>query len=201
MTEQIAWIAGLSLVGWLMLRPMLPGRRIVNGGVPQPHLAAGPLVLVAPAVFYGGHKSRVLSIASVVLGVTAVVLALASARAAQDEVAVYVGLAISSAIIAITFVFGNWFATRMRLRLDGMGLHSRLLFGEHTLPWKEVSSLSLRYVTIPRSGVRLIYYCVRSPTREFAFPNTQQGAEELRQVIARATGLAWPEPDITPTWR
>ena len=201
MIEQIVWIAGLSLVGWLMLRPVLPGRRIKHGGAPQPHLAAGPLVRVAPAVFYGGHKSRFLSIASKVMGVTSLALALAGVRAAEDDAAVYLGLAISSAIVAITFAFGNWFATRMRLRLDGTGLHSRLLFGEHTLPWNEVSSLSLRYVTMPRTGVRLIYYCVRSPTREFAFPNTQQGAEELRQVIARATGLAWPEPEITPTWR
>ncbi len=201
MIEDLAWIAGLSLVGWLMLRPLLPGRRILHGGVPQAHLAAGPLVLVAPAVFYGGHKSRFLSVASVVLGVTTLALALAAARAADDDAAIYLGLAISSAIIAITFAFGNWFATRMRLRIDGTGLHSRVLFGEHTLPWKEVSSLTLRYVTVPRTGVRLIYYCVRSPTREFAFPNTQQGADDLRQLIARATGLAWPEPDITPTWR
>jgi len=201
MTEQIAWIAGLSLVGWLILRPMLLGRRILNGGAPQPHLSAGPLVQVAPAVFYGGHTSHFRSVASAVLGVTTVALALAGVRASEDDAAVYLGLAICSAIIAGTFAFGNWFATRMRLRLDDAGLHSRLLFREHTLPWKEVSSLTLRYVTVPRTGVRLIYSCVRSPTREIAFPNTQRGAEELRQVIARATGLAWPEPDITPTWR
>ncbi len=195
MTEPIAWIAGLSLVGWLMLRPMLPGRRILKGGVPQRHLASGPLVPVSPAVYYGGTRSRGVSIAGLVLGGTAVVLALASARAAQDEAAVYLGLAIASAIIAVTCAFGNWFATRMRQRIDGTGLHSRLLFSEHTIPWQDVSALNLRHAYLLGGSVRLVYYCVRSPTREFAFPHTQQGADELRRTIEQATGLTWPVPE------
>lgn len=195
MTEQIVWICGLSLFGWLMLRPVLPGRRVLKGGVPQPHLASGPMVVVAPAVYFGGTPSRGLSIASTVLGALAVVLALVSARAAEDEAAIYLGLALTSAVLAVTFVFGNWFATRMRQRLDGLGLHSRLLFREHTIPWKDVSALTLRYVVIPRSGLRLVYYCVLSPTREFAFPHTQRGADTLRRTIEQATGMTWPAPE------
>lgn len=38
-------------------------------------------------------------------------------RAAQEDAPFYLGLAISSAIIAGTFAFGNWFATRLRLRM------------------------------------------------------------------------------------
>ncbi len=193
MTEQIAWICGLSLVGWLILRPVLPGRRVLKGGVPQPHLASGPLVAVAPAVYFGGTPSRGLSIASTVLGALAVMLALVSARAAEDEAAIYLGLSITGAIVAVTFVFGNWFATRMRQRVDGAGLHSRLLLSEHTIPWRDVSALTLRYVRV--RGLHLVYYCVLSPTREFAFPHTQRGADTLRRTIEQATGMTWPAPE------
>ncbi len=196
-TEELLWISGLTLAGWMMLRPLFPGRRRLTGGVPQPHLAAGPLVPVPPAVYYGGTPSRVIAAASWPLGVGAVALGVATARAESDDsAALWFGLAATSAIVAATFVASNWFATHMRQRVDDVGLHSRLLFKEHTLPWHEVSSLSLRHVRV--RGLSLVYYCVRSPTREFAFPHTQPGADTLRRTIEEATGMTWPDADLAP---
>lgn len=195
MLEQLAWAGAIAIFVWLSVRPTLPSRRIRHGGEPLPHLARGPLVPVAPAVFYGGHTSRFLSVASAMLGFATLALGLAGARAAGDEAAIYTGLAIASAIVAITFTFSNWFATRMHLRVDQQGLHSRLLFGEHTIRWCDVTGLSLRYVRLPRTGLPLVYYGVTAPRREFAFPHTQAGAAQLRRTIEAATGLRWDEPD------
>jgi hypothetical protein len=195
MTEQIVWIAGLTLIGWLTLRPVLPVRRVVRGGAPQPHLAAGPLVAIAPAMYYGGTASRGLSVASMMLGVMATVFAMAGVRATGDDASLVLGLALGSAVVAATLVASNWFATRIRQRVDATGLHCRLLFGEHTIAWKDVSALTLRYGITPRTGLPQTYYAVMSPTREFVFPHTQQGAYELRRTIEQATGLHWPAPE------
>jgi hypothetical protein len=108
-------------------------------------------------------------------------------------------LALSSAIIAVTFVASNWFAGRVRLRIDPEGLHSRLFYREHTIRWSEIAYLTLRYVFLPGVGGRIIYYSVRSPTREFSFPSSMRNAHELQLAIEAATGLKWPEPEITAT--
>jgi hypothetical protein len=124
------------------------------------------------------------------------VLTIVSVGADGESQALWIGLAISSAIMAATFAFSNWFATRVRLRLDEHGLHSRTLVMERTIRWREIAGLTLRYVFLPGFGMRLVYYCAYSPTREVAFPSSMVGAKELQAAIEQATGLAWPAPEI-----
>ena len=50
---------------------------------------------------------------------------------------------------------------------------------------------------MPGTGMRIVYYCVRSTTREFAFPSSMPGAEALKAAIEQATGLTFPAPRIT----
>jgi hypothetical protein len=139
----------------------------------------------------------VIKVATMVFAVLTVVLgALAYAGREPD---VTVGLAISSAIISATFAFSNWFAGRARLRIDEKGLYSRLFYREHMIPWAEISMLFLRYVFLPGVGGRIVYYCVRSPIREFAFPGSLRNSAELQAMIESATGLRWPAPEITAT--
>lgn len=189
-------------MAWLVsatLGPVLPGRRRRRGGTPLPHLANGPLVPVTARAFSGGQRSRVLAIATWILTALAVVLAFSSA--ASPDPAVSGALAVACAIMAATFAFGNWFADRMRLRVDGAGLHSRVLFREHTVPWPEVTDVYLRYVFLGMGGgVRLVYYCVASTTREFAFPSSMAGASDLTRTIEEATGLTFPAPEFEATF-
>jgi len=195
-----AWAMGAALmlaIGGLMLggvAPTLPARRRRYPGLPLPHLAAGPMRPVEPRTFPSGAKSRVLSIATPVIAVIALALALlAGAGVSPAETG---GLGMGAAIIAVTFAFSNWFSGRVRLRVDNVGVHGRVLFLEHTVPWRDVSALTLRYVFIPGFSIRLVYYSVRSPTREVSFPSSMQGADDLRATIERATGETWPEPEI-----
>ncbi len=189
---------GLTFLGMAVgaVGPTLPGRRRRRAGAPMPHLASGPLVPVVARVYQNAHPSRVIQVATIVFGVLAVGLAIPAARGGDPETT---ALAVSSLIIAVTFAFSNWFAGRVQLRVDGEGLHSRLFFRVHTIPWPEVSALHLRYVFLPGVGGRIVYYCVRSPTREFAFPSSMRGAGELQATIESATGQSWPVPEITPT--
>ena len=195
-----AWAMGAALVlaiGGLVLggvAPTLPARRRRYAGQPLAHLAAGPMGPVEPRTFPGGTKSRVLSLATPVLAVIALVLALlAGAGVSPAETG---GLGIGAGIIAVTFAFSNWFSGRVRLRVDNVGVHGRVLFVEHTVPWRDVSALTLRYVFMPGFSIRLVYYSVRSPTHEVSFPSSMQGADDLRATIERATGETWPETEI-----
>lgn len=196
----MAGALGLTMA-WLVtgaLLPTLPARRRRFGGAPLPQLASGPLVPVESRTFPCGRRSRLLGWAAAALAVTAAALAAAAAFGA--DAAVSGGLAMGAVIVAATFAFGNWFADRMRLRSDEIGLHSRVLFGERTLPWREVADVHLRYVFLGMGGgMRIVYFVVRSPTREFSFTGSMAGADDLRRIIEQATGLTFPEPEFTST--
>ena len=185
---------GMAVTG---VGPTLPGRRR-RGGDALPHMASGALGPVVARTFPGAHHSRVISVATFVFAMLTVVLGLLASRGFNAELTG--ALALSSAIIAGTFAFSNWFAGRVQLRIDEQGLHSRLFLREMSIAWKEVAGLSLRYVFLPGMGVRVVYHVVHSPRREFAFPSSMAGAAELQSSIEAATGLEWPEPEITPTF-
>lgn len=180
----------IGSVAVLAVGPTLPGRRLRRDARPLPHLAEGPIAQIRPAVYPGGRRSRGIGIAAwTFLAFTMILLGLAALTTSRDE---KIALAIASAIIAGTCFFANWFADRVRLRLDEQGLHSRTLFDEHTISWREVAGLTTREVYLPGYGMRLLYFVVFSPSREFAFLNTMRGAEELKGAIEAATGLRWP---------
>ncbi len=174
---------------WYGVQRVLPGRRIYGGKPPLPQLAVGARVPVAPALYPGGQRSRALTVMMWLGG--ALTLGCGVAAAAGADRAVFTGLGLSFGIITATFAFSQWFAGRVYIRVDRIGLHTRLMFGEQTLRWNEVSGLSVRYVTM-RSHVRLVYLCVQSPNREVAFPTSMQGAATLRATIEAATGQTWP---------
>lgn len=178
--------------------PTLPGRRKRRDVAVLPHMANGPLEPVTASTVYGGQKSRVIAWLTWVFAGLGIVL-IASASHGVDE-ATAGGLGLSCLIIAVTFAGSNWFATRVRLRIDDRGLHSRVLFAEHTIPWTELAGLTLRYVFLPGSGVRIVYYVAFSPTREFSFTSQMKGSKELQSAIERASGLRWPEPEFKSTF-
>jgi hypothetical protein len=181
------------------LIPTLVGRRVNRSAAqatPLPHLASGPLVPVTPAVFSGGQRSRPLRYLMIAFMVIAAGLFVALAMSGGPEIA---ALLIAAVIIAATFAFGNWFADRVRLRVDAVGVHGRTMFVEHTARWTEISGLRLRYLFLPGYSIRLVYYVVESAKHEVAFPSSMRGAKELQETIEAATGLKWPEPEITAT--
>jgi len=188
----------LTLGGFIALAvgPTLPGRRRGRSKAePLPHLANGPVVAVESRIYPGARPSRVLSIITIIMFCLTVVLAVATGMGAPAEVA---ALALSALVIATTLAFSNWFSGRLRLRIDQHGLHSRVFFAEQTIGWPEVAGITLRYVFFPGMGVRLVYYVVYSATHEYAFPSSMANAKELQAQVEAATGLAFPEPDITP---
>jgi hypothetical protein len=180
---------GLTIVGLAMaaVGPTLPGRRIRFDGEPLASLASGPLVAIAPQTFGGARKSPGLAIAAVVLAIVAVLL-LATAELRLSP-PVFYGLALAAIIASATFAFANWFAGRVRLRIDETGVHSRAMFGERSIPWSRVAGLRRRTVILPGMFLRIEYSCVVSPDREFAFPDSMPGAGDLRAAIESATGL------------
>jgi hypothetical protein len=178
--------------------PTLVGRRVRRAGsVPLPHLASGPLVPVAPRTFTGGQRSQFLRYAAIAL--VTIALLLSGLWAAGYDAAVTLGLGLSAVILSATFAFTNWFASRVRLRIDESGVHGRTLLREHTARWSDISGLRLRYVFLPGYGIRLVYYVVETPAAEVSFPSSMRGARELQATIETATGLRWSEPEITPT--
>ncbi len=190
---------GLVFTGLIMggVGPVLPGRRRKSDRPVLPELANGPLVPVEPCEYPGGRPSRVLEIAAMVLALMAlglIVLALAGWGTPLTGI-----LAFPSALMAGVFKFGNWWAGRIGYRVDAVGLHSRLFFTEHTIRWSDVVDVSLRYVLLYYGGMRIVYYCVHSPTRECAFPSSMPQARDLQATIEAATGFHWPAPRITAT--
>jgi hypothetical protein len=186
----LALVLSIGSIAVLAVGPTLPGRRNRRDVKPLPHLALGPVAVIRPAAYSGGRRSRGVGIAAWVFAGLMVVFAGLAVFTASRGVAA--ALAISSAIIAGTLVFSNWFADRVRLRIDERGLHSRALFREQTIPWPEVAGLTVRHVYLPAYGMRLRYFVVFSPSREFAFLGTMHGAEELKASIETAVGLKWP---------
>jgi Bacterial PH domain len=176
------------------LAPLLPTRRRRTEGPPLWQLAAGPRAMPEARTYPGGTPSRALT--RVAWGMGALAALLVALAGTSEEPEVPVGLALASTIIGGTFAFGNWFATRMHTRIDARGLHARVLLAEHTVPWADVRELSLRHV-FPGAGVRMVCFCVRSSTREIAFPSSMSGAAELRAAIERAVGARWPDPEVT----
>jgi hypothetical protein len=188
---------GFVLIGLVVLgiRPLLPGPRF-SGGKPLPHLAGGALIEV-PARVYEFKKGR--GALKILTALCTAGLVAGAILATMRSPAAGITLLLVSGLMATVFGFSFWFSGRMRYRIDAEGLHSRVLFREATIRWSEIERLSLRYVFLPGYSLRFVYYCVRSPAREFNFPNTLRGAGELRDLIARATGLEWPEPSFEPS--
>lgn len=184
----------LAVVIRLAVGPTLPARRRRYRGQPLTQLAAGPLVPIAPRSFPGARRTRFLSFATVVLAVLAIALiAMAGVGYFASEMG---GLGLAVGIIAATFAFSNWFARRVHVRIDHAGVHGRVMFGEKTIRWQDLAALQLRYLFMPGPGVRMVYYSLRSPTTEIAFPSSMEGAKELRDAIEQATGERWPSPEI-----
>jgi len=178
------------------LAPVLPTRRRRTEGPPLWQLAAGPRAMPEPRTYPGGTPSRALARLAWGMGALAALLVILAGTSEEPEV--LVALALASTIIGGTFAFANWFATRVHLRIDARGVHARVLLAEHTVPWADVRELSLRYVFLG-AGVRMVYFCVRSSTREIAFPSSMAGAADLRTAIERAAGVRWPDPEFTST--
>lgn len=178
------------------LAPVLPTRRRKTAGPPLWQLASGPRSVPGPRTYPGGTPSRAL--ARIAWGLGALAALLVVLAGASSEAEVLAALALACTIMAATFAFANWFATRVHIRVDARGLYARVLFVEHSVPWTEVRELALRYVFLS-AGVRMVYFCVRSSTREIVFPSSMQGADELRAAIERAAGVRWPDPEFTST--
>jgi hypothetical protein len=188
--------AMLTLAGVIALGvgPTLPGRRRGRPVTPLAHLANGPLVPVDARAYSTARRSRPLEIVTIVMFCLTCALGIAAASGAPVEVG---ALALSGLIITLTFAFSLWFSGRVRVRIDQHGLHSRIFFAEQTIPWPDVAGITMRYVFLG-IGVRIVYYVVFSNTHEFSFATSITGAKELRQAIEAATGLTFPEPEITP---
>jgi hypothetical protein len=203
MSDAVSWFVyvALGMVYYAMIigmvRPTLPGRSFRSNEPPLSHLASGPLTPITAQVFPNAHPSRVIQVAAVVMGLLSLVLFVLGAGGWNADLTIALGL--SALIIALTFAGANWFSGRVRVRIDSEGLHSRLFYREDSVRWNEIAYLTLRYVFLPGMGARIIYYCVRSPTREFAFPSSMRNAGQLQSAIESATGLKWPEPEITAT--
>jgi hypothetical protein len=103
-------------------------------------------------------------------------------------------------ILAVTFAFCLWFVTRLGFRLDSTGVHARVLIGERSIPWNEVSGLSLRYFWMLTMGVRTVYCVVWSPTVEITFPINLPGAPDFVAWMERATGRKLPAPRYQPNF-
>jgi hypothetical protein len=183
--------------------PTLPGRRrgrasaiatatATEKETPLPQLANGPIVPVTPRVYHTAKPSPLTASLTVMFFILACAMAVASASAAEPLITG--ALALASLIITVTFAFLNWFSARVRLRIDQHGLHSRVFFDEQTIPWREVAGLTLRYSFLAGIGVRVVYYVVYSPTHEFTFASSIDGAKELQLAIEAATGFTFPEP-------
>lgn len=182
------------------LAPVLPTRRRRTAGPPLWQLATGPRSVPDPRIYPGGTPSRAVARIAWGLGALAALLVVLAGTSTEPEVPeVAAGLAMACTIMAATFAFANWFATRVHIRIDAGGVHARVLFAERTVPWADVRELSLRYMFLG-SGVRMVYFCVRSSTREIAFPSGMPGAADLRAAIEHATGVRWPDPEFTSTF-
>ena len=176
--------------------PTLPGRRRGRPVAPLAHLAGGPVTPIEARAYPAARPSRIIQIATVVMFCLSCALAIAGASG--SEPATTGALALAGLIITATFAFSNWFSGRVRVRIDDRGLHSRAFFAEQTIRWTDIAGLTLRYVFFPGMGVRIVYYVVFSPSHEFNFPSSMTGAKELQTAIEAATGLSFPEPEITP---
>lgn len=187
---------GMFFVGLLIaaVSPTLPTRRRRLDLAPMPHLSAGALTSVEPRIYPGAHGVRIIAIGGWVFVALMVVLLGFSAREGADPA--LATLALACAIIASTCAFSYWFSGRVRVRVDGSGVHGRTAFFEHTIKWSDVAALRLRYVFLPGYGIRLVYYCVQSPDREVSFPSSMKNAASLQASIEAATGTTFPTPEI-----
>ncbi len=190
----------LFMVGLIRLAvgPTLVARGRTSAEVWPPILPSGssPLVRVAPRVYPGAHPSRGLHWVALILVMLGLVLVVVAGTTSDSAAAG--ALALAAWIMAGTFFFGNWFATRVRLRVDEVGLHGRVMFFERSAPWNEITTLSLRYVFLGAGG-RFVYYVVRTAHCEVAFPSGMTDASDLLRTIESATGETFPTPEIAPT--
>ncbi len=202
MAQSSGWFefgaAVLTLGGLIALAtgPVLPGRRRGRPVTPLAHLAGGSVTPIKSRAYATARPSRVLQVATLVIFCLSCALAIAGAKGSERDTTG--ALALAGLIIAATFAFSNWFSGRVRVRIDERGLHSRVFFAEQTILWTDIAGLTLRYVFFPGMGVRIVYYVAFSPSHEFNFPSSMTGAQELRTAIEAATGLTFPEPEMTP---
>jgi hypothetical protein len=178
-------------VGGLVIarvRPLLSHRR-PTGVTPLPHLAHGPVTAAPERVFEFRKNLGVLTGITVLLWLAALAgTALILAGRAQSGFF----LALPASLLGATFSFSLWWTKRVRFRLDAKGIHSRVMFGETSIAWNEVGALRIRDTTFLTYGARFRYFSVLSPDAEITFPETMEGAAELRESVERATGMKWP---------
>jgi hypothetical protein len=185
-------MAGLIVTG---VRPLLSRKRWTRFA-PSLTVANGPLVAVPERVFRFDRGARFLKVAATGTAALALVgCALWLAGHAKGGLA----MALAAGIAAMTFALCLWLSSRMRFRVDMPGIHSRVLFGEQSIPWIEVACLSQRHIVFPGLGQTYACYCVLSPAVEITFPATMPRAAELRRLVEQATGLTWPAEDNPPS--
>lgn len=186
----IALAAGGFLVA--TVAPLVSRRRR-TGETPRPELAGGSLVGVEPRELRATRGVRLLRTLTALcaLGVPAGIVLWLAGRPGAGGITAYLG-----ALLAASFGFPLWLSLRLSFRIDGEGVHARVVPGTRTIPWPELSSLSLREVQMLNVGYRVVYLVVRSPTVEIAVPLSLPGAREFAAGVERATGLPLPADEI-----
>lgn len=186
----IALAAGGFLVA--TVAPLVSRRRR-TGETPRPELANGPLVPVEERELRatrGLGPLRAMT-ALCALGVPVGVVLWLAGRPGAGGITAYLG-----ALLAACFGLPLWLSLRLSYRVDARGVHARVVPGTRTIPWTELSSLSLREVQMLNVGYRVVYLVVRAPTVEIAVPLSLPGGREFAAAVERAAGLTLPEYEL-----
>lgn len=201
MAGTVPWLMYVALglvfigLGTTAARPFMAGKP-AGGLKPDPRLSHGPLAEVPARVYRFRSGKTLLKITLTLSGLALLAGAILWFAGSQESGLI---LMVIGAVIGFSFAFSVWLGSRGRYRIDPGGIHGRVFFRETTIPWAQVCDLFLRYHLMPGLGQRWVYYCIRSPRKVIAFPHTLPGANELRDLIEKATGMQWPQPTITPT--
>jgi hypothetical protein len=185
--------AEVVAIAMLMTMPLKTVWRLVSSKpspgasvIPIDSLRRGALVPVAPRVFLFTKGVWALKLLTGIAG--AGMLAGAVILIVGDAMLGTMFLAVGASL-GLGFGLSLFLTVRQRYRVDAVGIHRRVVFGETTIPWTAVTDLTTRDVMI--RWVVYNYFCVNSATAEIAFPTTLHGAEELRGIVEQATGMRW----------
>ncbi len=181
---RVPWILILALAAavaaFVMLvvrreRKQLEGYEAVGDGA--------PFVEVEPRTFRH-PTARVFAVITLVIPA----IGLVAGAVAGMLVAVVV-----SAAALLTFALIWLLAWRPRYRVDAEGIHGRMFFGDVTVCWPDVVLLETHSASM---GYMMRDYakicCVHSKNNSVRFYDTIVDAEELKQIVAAATGITWP---------
>lgn len=166
--------------------------------IPAPHLAGGPLVDVEPRTWRYRSGARLLRI---VLPLCALAVLAGAVLWVRGSIEGGFGLVLTGVSVAASLGLAVWLGSRSVYHVDAEGVSGRVFFRLVRIRWTRVSELRLVLQAMPFLGLRFLYYCVESPDGVVAFVTTLSGGHELRDVIERATGMRWPDPDFQPTTR